>query len=70
MTAVADRSVLTRALTRYKEQGVWGRDPVLAEEGYDRLRGALLGSGFLNRAVPFAECVDNRLAEEAVGGGG
>jgi len=61
-----DRGVLTRALARYKEQGVWGQDPVLPEEGFDRLRRALLGSGFLSREVPFAECVDNRLAEAAI----
>ena len=57
-----DRGVLSRALARYKAQGVWGTDPVLPEEGFDRLRRALLGSGVLKRAVPFAECVDNRLA--------
>jgi len=65
-----DQGVLTRALARYQGQGVWGKDPVLPEEGFDRLRRALLGSGFLKRAVPFAECVDNRLAEAAVGFGG
>lgn len=61
-----DRGVLTRALARYQGQGVWGRDPVLPEEGFDRLRRALLGSGFLKRAVPLAECVDNRLAHDVV----
>lgn len=61
-----DRGVLGRALARYKAQGVWGSDPVLPDEGFDRLRRALLGSGFLKRAVPSAECVDNRLAEEAL----
>ncbi len=65
-----DRGVLTRALARYKEQGVWGIDPVLPEDGFDRLRRALLGSGFLKRAVPLAECVDNRLADAAVAVGG
>ncbi len=65
-----DRGVLTRALARYQGQGVWGSDPVLPEDGFDRLRRALLGSGFLKRAVPSAECVDNRLAQEAVAGGG
>jgi NitT/TauT family transport system substrate-binding protein len=64
-----DRGVLTRALGRYKEQGVWGHDPVLPEAGFDRLRRALLGSGFLSRAVPFADCVDNRVAEEAIARG-
>jgi NitT/TauT family transport system substrate-binding protein len=61
-----DRGVLIRSLARYKEQGVWAADPRLSEEGFDRLRRALLGSGFIKRAMPFAECADNRLAEEAV----
>jgi NitT/TauT family transport system substrate-binding protein len=61
-----DRGILTRALARYQGQGVWGSDPILPEEGFDRLRRALLGSGFLKRAVSSAECVDNRLAEAAI----
>ena len=61
-----DRGELTRALARYKGQGVWAANPVLSEDGFARLRRALIGSGFLKREVPFAECVDNRLAEEAV----
>jgi NitT/TauT family transport system substrate-binding protein len=61
-----DRGVLTGALARYKVQGVWGTDPVLPEAGFDQLRRALLATGFLNRTVPFADCVDNSLAEEAV----
>ena len=61
-----DRSVLTRALARYKEQGVWATNPVASEEGFERLQRALLGNGFLKRQAPFASCVDNRLAEEAV----
>lgn len=64
-----DRSVLEGALTRYKGQGVWGTNPVLPEEGFDRLRRALLATGFLARSVPFADCVDNRLAEEAIATG-
>ncbi|HWB50350.1 MAG TPA: ABC transporter substrate-binding protein [Stellaceae bacterium] len=63
-----DREVLTSALARYKVQGVWGTDPVLPEAGFDQLRRALLATGFLSRTVPFADCVDNRLAEEAVAG--
>lgn len=61
-----DRGVLTRALARYAGQGVWGRDPVLPQDGFERLRAGLLSSGFVRRAVPFAECVDNRLAAQAV----
>jgi len=61
-----DRSVLTGALARYQAQGVWGVDPILPEEGFDRLRRALLATGFLGRTVPFADCVDNRLAREVI----
>jgi NitT/TauT family transport system substrate-binding protein len=64
-----DRTVLTGALARYKSQGVWGADPILPEAGFDRLRRALLATGFLARTVPFADCVDNRLAEEVVAAG-
>ena len=58
--------MLTGALARYKEQGVWSADPILSEDGFDRLRHALQATRFLTRAMPFADCVDNRLAEEVV----
>ena len=61
-----ERGVLERALARYKAQGVWAEDPRLSQEGFERLRRALLGCGFLQRAVPFTECVDPTLAEAAV----
>jgi NitT/TauT family transport system substrate-binding protein len=64
-----DRSVLTGALTRYKAQGVWGTDPILPEEGFACLRRALRATGFLAREVPFADCVDNTLAEEVTAAG-
>ena len=64
-----DRGVLTNSLARYKSQGVWGTDPVLPEEGFDQLRRALLSTGFLGHTVPFADCVDNSLAEAAIAGG-
>src|SRR5258708_15576373 len=54
-----DHAVLTGALRRYRAEGVWGTDPILPEEGFDRLRRALLATGFLSRTVPFADCVDN-----------
>jgi NitT/TauT family transport system substrate-binding protein len=63
-----DRGVMTRALARYAGQGVWGCDPVLPEEGFERLQRGLLSSGFVRRPVAFAECVDNRFAERATAG--
>lgn len=66
--AALDRGVMARALARYAGQGVWGRDPVLPQDGFERLRAGLLSGGFVRRAVPFAECVDNRLAAQAIAG--
>lgn len=63
-----DRGILTRALARYAGQGVWGRDPVLPQDGFERLRAGLLSSGFVRRPVAFAECVDNRLAAQVASG--
>lgn len=60
------RDELTGALRRYQAQGVWASDPILSEDGFNRLRRALLGSGFIKRAVPFAECLDSGFAEKAV----
>lgn len=61
-----DPGLLARALARYAAQGVWGRDPLLPEAGFERLRRGLLSSGFIAAPVRFAECVDNRLAAQVV----
>jgi len=61
-----DRALLAGALSRYQAQRVWGRDPVLPEDGFDRLRRGLISSGFISRPVDYAVCVDNRLARQAV----
>ena len=61
------RDLAVAALSAIGAVAVWGRDAILPEAGFDRLRRALLSSGFLQRAVPFAECVDNRFAKKAAG---
>ena len=65
-----ERGELARSLARYRGQGVWAENPVLSEDGFNRLRRALIGSGFINREVPFAECADNSLAQAAVAAAG
>jgi len=57
-----DRNLLACALARYATQEVWGRDPVLPKDGFDRLQQALLSGGFLRRPIPYEACVDNSLA--------
>src|SRR6516225_968308 len=44
-----DRGVLTAALARYQSQSVWGGDPVLPEDGFDRLQQCLVSGGFIAR---------------------
>jgi NitT/TauT family transport system substrate-binding protein len=61
-----ERGVLAGAVARYQAQGVWGGDPVLPEVGFDRLRRSLVSSGFISRAVPYQDCVDNHLAVQAI----
>ena len=61
-----DRGVLARAVARYKGQRVWGRDPVLPEDGFDRLRRGLVSSGFVRRPIAYQDCVDNRLALQVI----
>lgn len=61
-----DRGLLTRAVARYKAQRVWGRDPVLPEDGFDRLRRGLFSSGFVRRPIAYQDCVDNRLALQVI----
>ena len=65
ITKATFNGLMAVAFARYKAQGVWAADPLLSEEGFARLRRAMLGSGFLRREVPFAECTDNTLAAAA-----
>ncbi len=60
------RPVLAAACARYKDLGIWGRDPVLPREGYDRLRASLVSGGFVDPGTPYEAAVDNSLAQEAL----
>jgi NitT/TauT family transport system substrate-binding protein len=61
-----DRGLLTRALARYQAQRVWGCDPVLPEDGFDRLRRGLVSDGFIDQPIAYEACVDNRLALQVI----
>ena len=54
------------AIDRYRALELYGRDPVTRQEGFDRLAACMRSGGALQRDVPFAECVDNSLAEQAI----
>ncbi len=57
--------LLLAAIARYRRLGIWGRDPVLPQIGYQRLVAGLVSGGFA-KGTPFETAVDNSLAEEVV----
>ncbi len=57
--------LLSAAVARYRTQGIWGRNPILPRDGYERLVGALVSGGFAS-GTPFETAVDNSLAEQVV----
>ena len=59
-------ALLRGAVARYRALGVWGRNPILPRNGYDRLKAGLVSGGFVKEGAPFEQAVDNSLAEEVV----
>ena len=59
--------IFAGAIERYRALGLWGSDPVIRREGYDRLHAAMRAAGRSSRDIAFEECVDTKLAEQAIG---
>jgi len=59
------RSCIIGALSRYKALGIWGRNPILPRDGYERLKDGMVSGGFV-KGTDYAVAVDNSLAEQAV----
>lgn len=57
---------LVACFDRYLRLGIWGRNPVLPRNGYDRLRDSLVSGGIIDRGLAFEDAVDNSLAEAAI----
>lgn len=53
-------------IDRYRALGLWGADPVIRREGYQRLHGAMRAAGVLSRDIAFEACVDTALAGRVV----
>ena len=53
-------------IERYRALNLWGRDPVIRREGYDRLHAAMRSAGALSRDIPFEDVVDTSLARRAI----
>ena len=58
--------VYAACIERYRKLDLWGPDPVVRREGYDRLHAAMRASEALERDIAFEACVDTALAEKVV----
>jgi NitT/TauT family transport system substrate-binding protein len=58
--------IFAAAIERYRALGLWGPDPVIRREGFDRLHAAMRAFGTLRRDIAYETCVDTGLAERAV----
>jgi NitT/TauT family transport system substrate-binding protein len=59
-------AIFAAAVERYRGLGLWGPDPVIRREGYDRLHAAMRAAGTLSRDIAYEDCVDTTLAHQAV----
>jgi NitT/TauT family transport system substrate-binding protein len=58
--------IFAGAIDRYRALKVWGSDPVIRREGYDRLHTAMRAAGTLGKDIAFDDCVDTNLARRAM----
>jgi hypothetical protein len=60
------QATLAACCASYRDLGVWGDDPVLPEDGYDRLQAGFLSGGLIKKRAPFEKAVDNRIAYRVI----
>jgi NitT/TauT family transport system substrate-binding protein len=62
-------AIFAAAIERYRRLGLWGPDPLIRREGYDRLHAAMRAAGALKHDIPYEACVDTSLAQRAIAAG-
>lgn len=60
------QDMLTACITHYKALGLWGKDPILPQDGFDRLQQSGLSGELFKTGAAFETCVDNSLANEVI----
>lgn len=60
-----DEATLTMVAKRYKDIDAWMATPVVKAEAFEQLQVIMTEAGELSKKAPFAELVDNTLAEKA-----
>ena len=54
--------LLLSSLRRYRDSGIWARDPQMSRPGFARLAQSLLSGGFVSRLPRYEDCVDETLS--------
>jgi len=62
----ADLDLLISVVDRYRSIDAWATDPVLKEDGLNRLQDVMTEAGELNKRVPYNEIINTKFAEEAI----
>ena len=60
------QETLAACIQRYKALGIWGVNPILPRDGFDRLQAGGLSGGLFETGAPFEACVDISLARAAI----
>lgn len=55
------KDLLARSLGRYRDAGLWAREPAMSREGFDRLGRCFVSGGSLKRAPNFEACIEQSL---------
>lgn len=58
--------ILTMVAERYRSIGAWAPNPVLTEEGLNRLQDVMIEAGELDKRVPYDKLVTTEFAEKAM----
>jgi NitT/TauT family transport system substrate-binding protein len=53
--------ILASSLRRYRDAGLWAREPVMSRQGFVRLAQSLHSGGFVSRMPGYDECVEPSL---------
>lgn len=60
------RSILEGAVARYLDLGLWGRNTLIGQHGFEWLKAALISGGRITAGAPYQACVITRFDENAV----
>jgi NitT/TauT family transport system substrate-binding protein len=61
--------LLAACITRYQALDIWNDQPVLARDGFERLKASCLSGGLITRDTPYEVCIDMRHADAAAQAG-